>query len=607
MPDNTTKVEGLDFTVADHSSQPTEKMTRAFEAFQGAVSATQSKLSSLGHYTAMTALGAVGLGIGFRELAGKAMEANRELEDATKRIAGMQYAFGGWAKGTSAQERWARSMEVGTEVVERLKSSEDKLKIGRGELADIYRSTEALSERYGLSQEKHLDLTEKLGAAQKVLGTSAESASMILARSAFTGHVRLSGDFSKALAYSVGNQKEFAKLSEAKRFEKLQKAMGDMVPAAQGMGKSIEGSMFDIRKSVGELTRDLSGPLFKEITQSVRDWAGEMTRVQASGRSIAHEYGEKLVTAFGYLKSATGFIKDNWMVIAGLFGASKFAGMAGSVAAWGGKTGAAAAVAGAAGGAVGTMQVKAGVVNVDSAGAVAAMQPAGEAMATRSTLSQTIGKFAGLASKALVVTEVLGALYIGARGAAKMLDDWHDHEIARDAAYGTDSPLAGTYGTKAARQMEAFRGLQAGGGFRTEYWDVEAKARETFTAYQAAYGRMITRKGVDSHEAYEAYGAMAQSTRAKQLSALGLSTGATAEQFVGKLDEMVKVLAKFLPTEQRPDISGKGNIHQTIQHVELHPDFKDPNPDRVWHKLTREVVDIAHNPRGSMIPAIGGP
>ena len=607
MTENTTQVEGLDFTVQDHTSAPTEKMTRSVEQFHSAVDRTTQKLSSLGHSTAMTALGAVGLGIGFHAIAEKARDANTELEQAAKRIAGVQYTFGGWEKGISGQQKWNESLERGREIVERLQGSESKLKMDAAELADIYKSSTAVSERYGLSQDRQIDYTEKLAAAQKVLGTNAESASMVIGRAAITGKLKGFDDFSKTLRFAVGDLKAFSKLGEEKRFEKLQKAMGDLMPAAEGMGKGLKGSLFDIRQSVEDLTRDLTGPVFREVTKEIGAWAEHVTRVQEGGKSITRDYGQKLVTVFGYLKDTTSFIADHWKSIALIFGASKLVGMTEGLAAWGKKGGAggiAGAAAGAAG-AVGTMQVRAGIVNIDSSGAAGLGKPAAEALATslRPSMAETVGRFASVAGKALMVTEALGALYIGAEGLARLLDAQQSKQLEQQRA--------------APRAMDA---LTAGAKAMSSALN-ERSVKETFGHLKSsfdAYGMKIGQGHLSAASIAAELRSMAPETAAKQLGMFGLKgVSAKSVQGAGFIDEAAGRVATLLNgfadqlLKAYPDlaksgaaVSRKADINQTIQHLEIHPDFKDANPDRIWHKLTNEVMDIAHNPRGSLIPAV---
>ena len=104
--ERTTAVEGIAFTATDKASPVAEKMASAFERVHHATEKATSRVKEFAHSTAMGALGAVGLGLGFHEIADKAKEANLELEGAAKKIAGVHFAFGGWRSDISAVERW---------------------------------------------------------------------------------------------------------------------------------------------------------------------------------------------------------------------------------------------------------------------------------------------------------------------------------------------------------------------------------------------------------------------------------------------------------------------------------------------------------------------
>ena len=602
MGENVTNVEGLDFTVKDHASPAAEKMAKSFERVHHAAEATTHKLGELTHHAAMSGLAMVGLGIGFHEIASKAGEANLELEDAAKKIAGVQYTFGGWKAGTTGQEKWAASLAAGTEVVDRLEASESKLRLGRGELSDIYKSAFALGARHNLSQEQMLDTTEKLGAVQKVLGVNAEFAAMQITRMALSGKIRGFDDFSKTLRFALGDMKAFAKLSEEKRFEKIQKAMGDLMPAAEGMGKGIRGSVFDAKKAVDELTRDVSGPLFKEVTKDTAEWAHQLLEVRENGQSAAKIYGDKLVTAFGYLKSATAFIADHWKIIAGIWAATKFTGAMQGLA---GRFGAGAAgVAGAGGVASGVMNVTAATVNVNG-GAAAAL---GAATATelstklRPTMSDTIGRYAAMGAKIGMVTEALGGLYIG----LDALASWALHEQAKGIATAAAAPRAMTSLTAGAKAMSS--ALHEESVEKTF-----GHLQSAFAAYGLKPGQMLSRETLASE-----LKAMEPSLAAKQLGMYGIKgMSAKGVQAPGVLDEAAGRVANLLNNfasqllAANPELgkggnklARKGDTHIHVASMTITPDFKDPHPDMVWHQIATGIIQGVRSPTGSNLSAV---
>ena len=565
--ERTTAVEGIAFTATDKASPVAEKMASAFERVHHATEKATSRVKEFAHSTAMGALGAVGLGLGFHEIADKAKEANLELEGAAKKIAGVHFAFGGWRSDISAAERWTYSIAEGKEIVDKLEESEGKLHKTRGELANVYKSAYAIGIRHNLTQEQMLDLTEKLAASETVLGTNAEMAATSISRAVMTGNIRGFDDFNKQLRFSVGNMKEFHKMSESQRFAKIQKAMGDLVPAAVGMGGGMAGAMADIKIAVDNIVRDLTGPLFQEQSKSLREWAKNITRVREDGKSIAAEYGQKLVSAFRTMKDVTSFLLDHWKEIAAIWASAKFASWMGP--------GAGAAAGGG-------------------------MAPA---------VTTVTGRLTTFAGKLGIAASALTGWYLLLEGGAAWLDKWQTKNIETTARWGAGSALEGSSGKAAARHMEAFRGMLNGEGFQTDYKDAMAKAKEAFTSYQAAYGTdVVGRSGVQRGQAMAAWEAMTPEARERQATGLGLSSRATGEQFVNKLDEMIKLLAGLLPsvTDKAKDAHVSKNEHVTnIAHVTITQDFKEADPDRVFHKAVNEIDHMVNAPRGATTNALG--
>lgn len=599
-----THVEGLDFTVKDHSSEPAEKIAHSFERVHHAAEHLQHQLHGIGHHAAMSGLSMVGLGFGFHAMAEKAIEANQELETAAKRVAGVQYAFGGWKAGIDAQTKWTESLEVGREVVEKLNQSEGKLKMSRGELADVYKSAFALGTRHNLSQEEMVDMTEKLAAAQKVLGTSAEAAGLNITRMVMSGKVRGFDDFSKGIRFAIGDMKAFGKLTEENRFQKIRAAMGDLVPAAEGLGKGLGGAMFDAREAVEDLTRDLTSPVFKEVARTAAEWAKGLTEVRENGKSAAKVYADKLVGAFHFLKDATAFISDHWKSIAAVFVATKMTSWIEVMAKskWGG---AGAAGGGLAGAAVGTMAVKAGVVNVGGGGLPAAVAETSAAEIRKKLgvgLDGTTQRLAGVAAKATMVTEALGLLYVGLQGLAKVVDDMQTKNLAAHAA--------------APRAMDA---LTAGAKAMSSAMN-ERSVKETFGHLKSAFGAYNLKPGqmLSASTLADELRAMEPGLAAKQIGMYGIrGATATSVQGPGYIDEaagrIAGLLNKFASQmlAAYPDLGKSENQvakAHTVVHigtVEIHPEFKDPNPDKVFHRVVNGVVELANAPLGSnarMVP-----
>ena len=608
MPDNVTQVEGLDFTVQDHATAPADRMAKSFEHVHHAAEGVTRKLGEMTHHAAMSGLAMVGLGFGFREVAKFAGDANLELEHAAKKIAGVQFTFSNWKAGTTAQEKWNESLEGGNRITEKLRSSESKLKMTRGDLAEIYKSQAMMSSRYGQSETQQLDLTEKLAATQKVLGISAEGAGAEIARAAMTGAIPMRTTLGRELAAGIGNLKKFKHESEAIRFERLKKALGDMVPAAVGMGKGIEGSIFDAKTAINELTRDLTGPVFAEVTKDFSDWAHELGKVREGGQSAAAEWGGKLVTAFGYLKDATAFIADHWKTIAGIFIATKFTGAMQGLAGRFGASAAAGGTAGAAGGVAGVMNVKAATVNVSS-GAAAALgtTTAAEIGAKlKPSLSETVTKFSNMAARAGMVTEALGGLYIGLDALAKWALSKQDEGMAKQAS----APRAMNALTAGAKAMSSALHEES-----VEKTFGHLKA--AFQAYGLKPGQSLDRATVASE-----LRAMQPELAAKQIAMYGIK-GASAKnvQAPGMLEEAAGRITTLLNNfaaqllAGNPSLAnggssralaGKAVTQINIAHMEITQDFKQADPNRVFHNVPRDIVDMVNSPRASGVAAVAG-
>lgn len=609
---DTTKVVGLDFTVKDQTSGPAGRMAMGLQHVSRAAEQVTSRLSAMGRHTAVTALGAVGLGFGFREIAAKAKEANLELADGTKKLAGMTYAFGQWRAGASAQDKWNASMKTSATIMEQLDPIANRLKIGSDALAGTYRASTAMAERHGLTMAEQLGLTEKLGAAEKVLGVSAEFSANQIAKMALTGTVSGLDDFSKSMRFAIGDLKKFAKLSEPERFRRIQKALGDLVPAAEAMGKGLSGGMFDVRSAIDDVTRDVTGPVFKEVTKELALWGRNMSAMRDSGKSLSSEIGGKLVTAFGYLKSTTSFIADHWKSIALIWGASKAAGWAQGLSGWakgGGAVGAAGGVAGA-----GVMTVTAGVVNVNQTAATAlgATAGAGAEAAMKPGFRGVVGGLAGMAGKITLVTQALTALYLGADAAAKAVDAHQSSSRDLEANFGANSALGGRTGyaiTESMRRMRTAAEEDARLGRSGTQAAKEAKA--ALTAYKAAYGPEVIAGGkVNVSAAREAYGAMDPSTRRQQMAALGMdisyTTGQTQNQFA---DRLAKVIAELVTQTAKPEeaamrLTKPRDIKINVQKLEVTQDFKQADPDRIFHRIPNDIAEMVLAPHGSNVPMV---
>ena len=573
------------YTVKGDAEQKAQGLARAFEGVHRAADAAKVRVSEVARSMAVGALGAVGLSLGLREIWEHSKDVNLSMESMQKQVAGATFAFATWKKGTTGLEKWRESMRDGVEITEKLEKVSQRHKVSREELSSIYASQTQMSERYRQSQGQQIDFTEKLAAAQNVLGISAEGAGQIIARAAMTGSIPVRTELGRALAGSIGNLKAFRRESEEVRFEKLKKAMGDLVPASMEMGKGMKGALFDIHEAGTEIFRDLTKPMFTEQTKSLREWAANLTKVREDGKSIAHEYGETIAKAFVTIKDVSGAIAEHWKVIGGFLIAGKLGKVAGGMMnAFKGP--AAAGAAGAlGGGAVGNMSIQAANVVVNSAGLGGALGTTTTAAVTKAT-SGGLAKFAtglaSVASKSFIAAEAIGGLAIAA---ATWVDEWQTGRLNEQrvapvqtmtalSAGATALKTAGEEQAKHMRTVAETYGLQSGqhvsaGAIQK---GIETLDLGTAAKYAAQYGYT----GVISENAKDSFPKEMASVIADSLNKM---IDLAAKQAGGKSEE----------ASNRAKASGAAPI-TNIGVVNLTQDFKADDPERIFQRASREMV-----------------
>ena len=207
-----------------------------------------------------------------------------------------------------------------------------------------------------------------------------------------------------------------------------------------------------------------------------------------------------------------------------------------------------------------------------------------------------------MAGKTLMVTEALGALYVGAESLAQWMLAQQDKALsAQRAAPRTMSAL--TSGAKAMSSALNERSVQ----------ETFSHLRSTFDSYGMKMGQHLSAATIASE-----LRSMAPELAAKQIGMYGIK-GASAKgvQGAGFIDEASGRIAALLNgfadqllanypelAKSGAKVARKADTLMHIDKVEIHPDFKDPNPDRVFHRMCNEILDIAHNPRGSMLTQV---
>lgn len=609
MTEHTTKVEGLAFTAKDEASATADKIGASFERIHHSAERAREKVGEFARHAATGALASVGLGFGLHSIYEKAKEANLEMSHVIKSVAGAQFAFQGWKVGTSQLDKMSYSLRQATENTERLEEMELKLRTPLEELGQTYNQVAVIGfGKLGMSQKGVLELTEKITAASKVYGISGVEAIEKIQRVLLTGHVsaRDVTGLGEMLRESLGQTKKGQHLSPDELMKRMSKGLGDMVPVAQKLGEGMSGSMFEAEKLVEKMLEDLGGPLFKEQSKALSEWVQKIRTVKEDGKSIIAIYGEQIASAFQTIKSATGFIVDHWKSLIAIFAASKLAGMMSGFAGKAASLGAGAG--GLAAGAVGAMTVNAGVVNVNSTG-VAGKIGAEMAGSLRPSMNETIGKFAGMASKALMVTEALGGLYVAADGLAQYIDSKQTEELGKGR--GAASLLTSVHNFERAAVAMRDQGKageqSAAASMKSAFESIGLKPGQKATA--AGVGGML--EGLPSDIAAkmvnELHYLMPETVKHARAEDIKMMPKEFGLQIATAMNEF---MARFAAGESAsPNIRkvprGQGDIN--IQNLNITQDFKEADPDRVFHRVTNEIGNLANSPgKGRLAVGMAG-
>jgi hypothetical protein len=597
-PGDPNREVAIAFTVKGDAEQKAHGLAKAFEGVHHAAEEAKMHVAGFGRSAALGALGAMGLSLGLREMWEHAKEVNLSLEHMQKRIAGAVFAFSTWKTGTTGLAKWNESMRDGTEIVGKLEHVSMRLKVGREELAGVYAKAEMIGTRYNMTQAQTIDLTTKLGAAQKVLGVDAEMAAMIIERAAMSGQIMGRNQLGIMLRASVGDMHAFKKASESVRLEKLKKALGDMVPAAEQMGKGMEGALFDIHHAAEELYRDFTAPLFKEQTSALREWATSLTQIREDGKSIAHEYGEKIAKAFTTIKEVSGSIAQYWKLIAGMLIASKIGSVLGGMGrafSGGGATGAAG---GMLGGAVGGMTIQAQNVTVNSAGIGGALG-ATTADAVTKTMGSKLGSFArsvaNTASKMFMAAEAAGLL---AGVIATVVDEWQTKKLQDQKTVPVQSMTA----------------LHAGMSAMKSSGDEQVRHLRTLSeTYGLKKGEHVSASAIEKglREMYPVAGQrIAEGFGFKGATALGATTDMAtpvAKQIADQLNKLIDMAVKgHDPAAEEKSNKDKakrvGDTH--IGTVNITQEFKEADPERIFHRVISDINQIGQRPGQSPVAMV---
>jgi hypothetical protein len=269
------------------------------------------------------------LGYGIGSWVEKIKEANAEFARAKKGIAGVLAGALAFEKGATDVERYNRSLVLSNGITRELEQTAGRFVTNLDDVANTYRSVATSAGRMGLTQKQVMDLTKGAIATAKRFGSDGVSAATAIARALQTGTVRGFDPFNIALRNSLGNMK---KLTQAQRFEHIQKALQGSLAIADAMSGGVSGALSRIRTTVDELIRDTTGPLFSEIARSLETWGQEIRKVGEEGKPLVEVFAGRLVDAFHIVQHISAEIKAHWKEIAAIWVGFKGAKLAGGLA-----------------------------------------------------------------------------------------------------------------------------------------------------------------------------------------------------------------------------------------------------------------------------------
>lgn len=330
MGETETRTVETEFTAKDAGyTAVLERIAGRFEESARHLSELKEKMGETRRELGLSALGAVGLGMGIESWIDRAREANAEFAGTQKALAGVLAGSLAFEKGASEIDKYNRSLVLARTVTNDLEEEAARFGMQAGDVSSAYRVAASAAGSLGLTQKQVLGLTESAIATAKRYGVAGEMSATAIARALQSGKVKGFDPFDIALRKSIGNMQH---LSQAARFEHIQRALQGSTQIAEAMAGGIDGSLNRAKQTVDELFRDATGPLFKEISGSVADWAKHLREAKENGKPLIDDISGKLVTGFKALETTSKFIKDHWVVIGAVFAGLKAGDIAKSIA-----------------------------------------------------------------------------------------------------------------------------------------------------------------------------------------------------------------------------------------------------------------------------------
>ena len=480
-----------------------------------------------------------------------------QAEQTRESIAGIIYATGNWAKGTNPAEQMAASMEAGADRMEKLREVSMRFAEPLPQVAAGFNTITTSVANLGLSYDQIQELTVGATAAQKVLGADMGAVGRVVQM----GVLPRFGQFQAYLRNQIVDVKAFQKASPEKRYEMINKALKNLVPAADEMSKGFDDNLKRIKMTGEFVFEKLTGPLFGRVSTKLEELSKKLMQAGASGKPLVQEIGEKLAAAFDKIVTLTETLLRHWKAIALIWGASKVPGVVG------------------------------GAANI--AGGVAGMLGKALPAATLGAVTMT----------ATTVT-LIGATYLLAKEFFDSMEREEDkvnrlrwdtqgsrdlsQAIARFEGAKLNVPALAKSGLD-PKSIEAMISYSAKGQV--------AAGKEVATEFKK-FG-LITAEGAANLERFDG---MIKSMLGED-KFLGFSRQELSTGIGGKLVDIFKMYSGLLGKETAPAETGKRGDRNLNLNGDIHikMDFEQMEPDRVFVRFKNDLERAAENRMASML------
>lgn len=301
---------------ATHAHGPLDRIKHAAHAAGEGLLHMGEHALEMGREAITSTAAQMGLVLGLDGLKDKMIEVGKEFEETKESIAGIQFVAAAWNKATPPVERMNIAMEASGEIFEDLEKISYQYAEKVGDVSRAYEVLALTAGKTGMKQERLIGLTKMTSAAARVFKTDTSDAGDVVGKAILTGMIRPTGEFGKYLRM-VDKDHRFHALGVVERTKRVEKALRDLGPAAEAMSHGFGDSMFRIGEDVAHLIREVTAPLFEDISNSKEGLAATLHNFVTGpdGLEKMKEVGEGIVAVFHELRE---IIKDDIEFVKGL-------------------------------------------------------------------------------------------------------------------------------------------------------------------------------------------------------------------------------------------------------------------------------------------------